>query len=136
MKVHGVGTFGKDPELVTLPSETVKCQFSLASDRKFRDKNGDKVTEWVNCVAWGKTATTIAEHFRKGSRILIEGELQSRKFTNKENVEVKYTEVCISEFEFVDKKSEQPEVTSKDLKDIDQNFNPDAEDPEAPPFDL
>jgi len=110
MKVIGIGTFGKDPELKSFDSGHSLCSFSLATKRKFKDKNGENATDWITCSAWGKTADTISMYFHKGSRIMIEGELQNNNYTNKDGQMVYSTQVNVSSFEFVDKKSDSQTV--------------------------
>jgi len=134
MKVYGIGTFGKDTELKTTQSQTSICSFSLAVTRKFKDKSGEKVTDWINCTAFGKTAETISKYFSKGSKIMIDGELQNNNYTNKDGQKIYQTVVVVSSFEFVGDKvggSRQSEVNLSD-----ENF-PISDEPETSlPFDL
>jgi single-strand DNA-binding protein len=134
MKVIGIGTFGKDPVVNTTTGGTVICSFSLAVTRKFKDKSGEKVTDWISCTAFGKTAETIGKYFSKGSKIMIEGELQNNNYTNKDGQKIYQTVVVVSSFEFVGDKgggSRQSEVNLSD-----ENF-PISDEPETSlPFDL
>src|SRR6476469_6210338 len=67
-KVILVGRLGKDPEIRSIPSGTSVAKFSLATDERFTDKNGDKQerTEWHNIVVWGTLAEICGQYLRKG----------------------------------------------------------------------
>lgn len=136
MKVFGIGTFGKDPEVKSLSSGTSLCSFSLAATRKFKDKDGNKVTDWINCVSWGKTADVIAQYFRKGSKIMIEGELQTRSYDDKDGKRVTVTEINITDFEFVESKKEQGQTYAPPAPSVDNGFYPAMDDDTTLPFDL
>jgi single-strand DNA-binding protein len=78
-KVTLIGNAGRDPELRTIGENNV-VNFSLATTRKFKDKDGNKITDWHNIQAWGKTAELIQQYVRKGDRLAIEGEIQYREY--------------------------------------------------------
>jgi len=103
-KVTIAGRLGKDPELKATPSGMQVASFVIASSRKWKDKNtGEQKeeTEWVNCVAWGKTAEVIAQYFTKGKEIYIEGRLQTRTWDGQDGKKNYRTEVIVNEFQFV-----------------------------------
>lgn len=82
-KVIMVGRMVADAELKTTPSGVAACNFRIAVDRNFQKKGEDKKSDFFNCVAWRGTAEFIAKWFPKGRLILIEGELQTRQYTDK-----------------------------------------------------
>ena len=97
------GRLGKDPELKNTPNGTKVSSFSIATNRVWTDKNtGQKneETEWVNCVAWGRTAEVIAQYFTKGKEIYIEGRMQTRSW-EKEGQKRYATEIVVNQFQFV-----------------------------------
>jgi len=77
-KVFLIGRLGQDPEMRYTPSGTAVTSFTLATDRKFRDKDGNlqEETTWHDIVCWGKTAEFVAEYIHKGRLVFIEGELR------------------------------------------------------------
>jgi single-strand DNA-binding protein len=85
-KVILLGNLGKDPELSYLPSGQSVAKFSLATSRKFKDKNGElkDETEWHNIVAWGKLGEIAAQYLKKGRQAYIEGRISSRKWEDRE----------------------------------------------------
>lgn len=77
-----VGNLTRDPELKALPSGIKVCSFSVATNRTFKDKEGQKkeAVEFHNIVAFGRTGELVAQYMKKGSQICIEGRLQTRSW--------------------------------------------------------
>ena len=98
-KFIGQGRLGRDPELKDIGSTTV-CNFSIAIDRRFKNKQGERDTDWFNCSAFGKTAEFISQWFGKGSQIIVVGEMQNREYVNKDGMTVRVTELKVNEVHF------------------------------------
>ncbi len=99
-KVILVGHLGKDPEVKYTPSGTPVAKFSLATNERFKDKDGNwqDRTEWHNLVAWQRTAEIVGEYCKKGSQIYIEGRLRTDSWDDKESGQKKYrTEIVIND---------------------------------------
>ena len=77
------GRLTADPDLRQTTSGVFVCSFTVAVDRDFKDKNGDKQTDFIYVVAWRNTAEFVSKWFHKGSLILVDGSLQSRKYEDK-----------------------------------------------------
>lgn len=108
-KVILVGRLGKDPEVKSTPSGTTVAKFSLATDERFTDKNGEKQerTEWHNIVAWGKLAEICGQYLRKGKLIFIEGSIRTDSWDDKESGQKKYrTEIIAREMQMLGSKGE------------------------------
>ncbi len=97
----GVGRLTKDVELKTTSNETAYCNFTLAVDRRFKDANGERQADFINCVAWRQTAEFIKKYFHKGNRIGVCGSIQTRSY-EKDGQKVFVTEVLVEEAEFVE----------------------------------
>lgn len=82
-KVIMMGRMVADAELKTTPNGVAACNFSIAVDRNYQKKGEDRKSDFFNCVAWRGTAEFITKWFPKGRLILIEGEMQTRKYTDK-----------------------------------------------------
>ncbi|APZ42611.1 single-stranded DNA-binding protein [Acidihalobacter ferrooxydans] len=98
-----MGHLGKDPEVKYLNSGSAVVNFSLATSKKWTDKNtGERMerTEWHRMVAFNKLAEVIGEYCHKGSKIFIRGELQTRKWTDKDGQDRYTTEIVVNEMEF------------------------------------
>lgn len=105
-KVIIMGNLGQDPEMRYMPSGNAACNISVATSRNWKDKDsGEKQeeTSWHRCVAFGKTAETIAEYFTKGRKILIEGRLKYGSY-EKDGIKRYTTDIVIERFEFVEKR--------------------------------
>ena len=79
-KVELVGRLTKDPEVKLTSNQTQFCNFTIAVDRRFKDANGQRQADFINCVAWRQTASFIGSYFHKGSKIAIVGSIQTRTY--------------------------------------------------------
>lgn len=104
-KVELVGNLSRDPETRQVGESTV-CSFSVACNRSRPNKDGKRDADFINCVAWNKTAEFIAKYFRKGSSIGVTGEIRTRSYEAQDGSKRYSTEVLVSEAEFVGKKSD------------------------------
>ena len=98
-KVILVGNLGKDPEIKYTPSGVPVAKFSLATNERFKDKNGEwqDRTEWHNIVAWQRLAEIVGEYVKKGSKLYIEGKLQTSSWEDKQSGEKKYRTEIIAQ---------------------------------------
>ena len=101
----GIGRLTKEPEIKNTSNQIPVCTFTLAIDRKFKDKDGNKQTDFINCVAWRQTATFISSYFHKGNRIAVVGSVQTRSFDGDDGKKVYITEILVDEAEFVESNS-------------------------------
>jgi single-strand DNA-binding protein len=95
-KVIIVGNLGRDPETRHLPNGDAVTNIAVATTESWKDKNtGDKkeVTEWHRITFYRKLAEIAGQYLKKGSSVYIEGRLQTRKWTDKENIERYTTEI-------------------------------------------
>ncbi len=101
-KVILVGNLGRDPEVRTLPSGDRVVSFSLATTDSWRDKNtGERKdrTEWHNISIFNENLGKIAEQYcRKGSKVYLEGQLQTREYTDKDGNQRKATDVVLQRY--------------------------------------
>lgn len=102
-----VGRLTRDIDLRNTQSGILVAQFTLAVARQFDRKQAD----FISCVAWRKAAETLKQYTGKGSRIAIDGHIQTRSYDDKDGKKVYVTEVVTDEFELLDSKStsNQPE---------------------------
>ena len=77
-----IGNLGRDPEMRYTPSGQAVTQFTVATNRNYRDQQGEwqKETEWFRIVVWGQQAERAAENLRKGNKVYIEGRIQTRQW--------------------------------------------------------
>jgi single-strand DNA-binding protein len=98
-KVILVGNLGKDPEVKYTPSGVPVAKFSLATNERYKDKAGEwqDRTEWHNIVAWQRLAEIVGEYVKKGSKVYIEGRLQTSSWEDKQSGEKKYRTEIIAQ---------------------------------------
>lgn len=112
-KVILSGRLTKDIEVKTTSNQTAYTQFTVAVQRKFKDNNGNYLSDFVNCVAWRNTAEFISKYFSKGSKIAIVGSIQTRNFEGSDGKKVYITEVLVDEVEFVESKADNKPTETK-----------------------
>ena len=97
-----IGNIGSNPELRDANGTPV-CSFSVATTERWKDGQGNKQekTEWHKIVAWKKLANICAEYLKKGSKVYVEGKNQTRKWTDRNNVEHYITEIHAKEIEML-----------------------------------
>ena len=102
-KVILIGNLGKDPEVRFTPGGQAVANFSIATSDSWTDKSGQKQerTEWHRIVVWGKLAELCGEYLKKGRQCYIEGRLQTREWTDKENRKNYTTEVVANTVTFL-----------------------------------
>ncbi len=131
--VSFMGRFTKAPELRATQSGTSVCSFSLACDRDYKGTNGEKETDFFDCVAWRKTAEFVSKYFNKGQLAVVEGRLQNRDWKDKEGNKRRSTEIVVDNVYFADSKSkdsEPPEYSGNPMgKGTDEFGIPDGFDP-------
>lgn len=113
-----MGRLTKDPELRMTGNQIPVATFTIAIDRKFKDATGNKQTDFINCVAWRKTAELISQHFTKGRMIAVVGSIQVRSWDDNSGNKKYLTEVIVDEFSFTgESKTSQQSYTPDDIND-------------------
>ncbi|HYG65768.1 MAG TPA: single-stranded DNA-binding protein [Thermoanaerobaculia bacterium] len=103
-KVILVGNLGRDPEVRSTPSGQPVATFTLATSRRWKDKNGQRQeqTEWHTVVCWGRQAEVAGQYLTKGKQVYVEGRLQTRSWDDKNSGEKRYkTEVVCENFQML-----------------------------------
>ena len=102
-KVILVGNLGRDPESRSLPSGQPVTNFSVATSRRYKDREGNRKdeTEWHNIVCFGKQAEIAAQYLTKGKMVFIEGRIQTRSWEDKEGKKQYRTEIICENFQML-----------------------------------
>ena len=104
----GIGNIGKDNDVKFSNGGTAVLSQSIGVRRPFKNKQtGEYETDWVNLVFFGKTAENFANFTRKGSKVGIEGRIQSRNYENQQGQRVYVTEVVVNQFHLLDSRNSQ-----------------------------
>ena len=124
-KIVLMGRFTKEPELRATGTGTSVTSFTIACDRDFKGQNGERETDFINCVAWRQTAEFICNYFKKGSMAIVEGSLQTRPYEDAEGKKRTATEVVVNNIYFGEsKKEEAPTITPDNVLMADDDFLP------------
>lgn len=137
-KVYVLGNLTRDPELKALPSGAKVTQFSIATNRVWKDQAGAKQeqVEYHNIVVFGRQAETSAEYLKKGQQVLIEGRIQTRSWDGTDGKKNYRTEIIAESVQFGSKNSgatytPSENSTSKSTPELetisygDEEINPD-----------
>ena len=119
----GIGRLTKDVELGQA-GENVYARFTIAINRKYKNADGEYDADFINCVAWNKTAELIKKHFSKGSEIGVSGRIQTGSY-EKEGTKVYTTDIVVENFTFIGSKKEgttAPETTGDLQAKADELF--------------
>lgn len=125
-KVILKGNLTKDIELQTTNNGTSVTKFTVAVQRRFANADGERETDFINCVAWRNTAEFLGKYFSKGKQIIVCGAIQTRTYEADDGTKRYITEVLVDEVDFCGKADAGAEAkaTSKDdLKPIDVDDN-------------
>lgn len=108
-KVILMGRLTKDPEVRYSQGDSslAIARYTMAVDRRFKRDGDEQTADFINCVAFGKTAEFAEKYYHKGIKITISGRIQTGSYTNKDGVKVYTTEVVVEEQEFAESKNAQ-----------------------------
>ena len=110
----GIGRIVADPEMKYTNGGVTIAKFRLAVPRRFK-KEGQPDTDFLNCLAFGKTAEFVEKYFRKGMKAACTGSIQTGSYKNREGQTVYTTDIVVENVEFVESKQEQkPEAAGAD----------------------
>lgn len=113
-KVIMMGRICSDPELKTTPNGVNVCTFRIAVERRFQQKGEERKTDFFNVVARRSTGELVNKYFGKGKMILVEGEMQTRQYTDKSGNQATWYEIAAERVSFTGEKSVNtaPEVSA------------------------
>lgn len=126
-KVILMGRLTKDVETRYTQTNTMVATFSLAIDRRIANKNGEKETDYINIVAWSKTAEFVSKYFKKGLKVAVIGRIQTRNYEDDRGQKHYITEVIAEEVYFADSKKEDTS-NFESLPNFSQSFVPSNDD--------
>lgn len=106
-KVILMGRLTRDPEVRYSAGEnaTAVARYTLAVDRRFRRDGSDNTADFIQCVAFGRSAEFAEKYFRQGLKILVTGRIQTGSYTNRDGVKVYTTDVVVEDQEFAESKN-------------------------------
>ena len=121
-KIILTGRLTKDPELTTTPNGISVTKFALAVQRRYTNEAGERECDFINCVAWRTLADTVHKYCKKGVKIGIVGEVQTRNYEAQDGTKRYVFEVIANDIEFLTPKSETQDT--EQLQPIEDQTNP------------
>lgn len=123
-----VGRLTKDVELRYTPSNVAVATFTLAVNHTFKNENGDREADFINCVMWRRQAENLANWAKKGALIGITGRIQTRNYDNQQGQRVYVTEVVAETFQLLESKGQgnqqgQQRQAQQQSPDFSRNAN-------------
>lgn len=110
-----MGRLTRDPEVSSSASGTTFARYSIAVDRKFK-KEGEAEADFFNCTSFGKQAEFVEKYLKKGTKIVVSGEIQNNNYTNKDGQKVYDVRIMVHDVEFAESKNSDSKTESKDSK--------------------
>ena len=138
-----VGRLVRDPDVRALNDGKTVSKFTVAVDRRFKNKNGEKEADFIPVVVFGKPAEFVAEYVKKGNMVSVAGRITTGSYDNKEGKKVYTTEITADEVNSIGSKkdnqagtdSESQQQDSKlSVMDLDEDFSLIDEDEDFIPF--
>ena len=110
-----MGRLTRDPETRNTNGLAI-TRYTLAVDRRYKDENGETEADFLNIVAFGKAAEFADKYFRKGTKVLVNGRIQTGSYTNKDGNKVYTTDIVVEDQEFAEsKRDDKPQpITNED----------------------
>lgn len=121
-----VGRMTKDAELRYTPQNQAIATFTLAVNRNFKNANGEREADFINCVIWRQQAENLANWAKKGVLIGITGRIQTRSYENQQGQRVYVTEVIVDNFQLLESRNQsqdKAQTSSDEVPDFSRNNN-------------
>ena len=109
-----VGRITKDADLRYTPSNVAVATFTLAVNRTFKNENGDREADFINCVMWRQQAENLANWAKKGALIGVTGRIQTRSYDNQQGQRVYVTEVVVEQFQLLESRNSQGQQNNQE----------------------
>lgn len=120
--VQLLGRFTRDNELKELGGTSV-FRNNIAVQRNFKNKDGERESDFINVVAFGKTAELLNQYFGKGQQVALEGRIQTGSYDKEDGTRVYTTDVIVNQFDFVGSKNDNAQPTATVAKPTSSPFD-------------
>lgn len=108
-----VGRLTRDPELKYTANNVANATFSIAVNRRFKNAQGEREADFINCVIWRQQAENFANWLRKGMQVSLVGSIQTRNYENNEGRRVYVTEVLVDNFQSLERRDANQEMQNQ-----------------------
>ena len=115
-----IGNLTKDPELTTTSNGVAVCRFAIAVSRRYANADGERETDFLNIVVWRNLGENCHKFLKKGSKVGVVGNIQSRSYDATDGTKRYVTEIVAEEVEFLSTKSadEQPRTSGEEVSKL------------------
>ncbi len=120
-KVFLIGNLTKDPDFMTTPTDVSVVRFTIAVTRRFQNANGERETDFINCVAWRNLADNITKYCHKGDKVAVAGSMQTRTYEANDGSKRYVTEIVADEVEFI---STRKDGSNDDMTPVEDDTLP------------
>ena len=117
-----IGNLTKDIELKMTTTNKAISNFTLAVSRKSKNAQGEYETDFINCVAWEKTADLLSRYTKKGSKIGVTGEIRTRNYEDKDGKKVYITEILVNGVTLISKLEKEPTIHEEQYTQEPQSY--------------
>ena len=117
----GMGRLTRDPEVRYSQNGSAVANFSVAIDRRYK-RDGETTADFFNCTAFGKTGEFAEKYLRKGTKVVIEGELQNNNYEDKNGTKHYSVQIIVNQIEFAESKSSQDNTEPETTAPADNDF--------------
>ncbi|HEO7923666.1 TPA: single-stranded DNA-binding protein [Streptococcus agalactiae] len=118
-----VGRLTKDADLRYTPNQVAVATFTLAVNRRFKEQNGEREADFINCVIWQKSAENLANWAKKGTLVGITGRIQTRNYENQQGQCVYVTEVIAESFQLLESRKDNSQGAPQNNQGYQQPNN-------------
>ncbi len=121
-QVNLIGNLTKDPELTETSGGVKVCRFAIAVNRDYKGSDGERKTDYFNCVAWRGLGETIAKYTKKGNKIRVTGSIETRTYEDSQGVKRTGVDIVAKDIEFLTAKTAaEDDAASKHLQPINDD---------------
>lgn len=121
-QVNLIGNLTRDPEITETSGGVKVCRFAIAVNRNYKGSDGERKTDYFNCVAWRGLAETVAKYTKKGNKIRITGSIETRVYEDSQGVKRTGVDIVAQDVEFLTAKSSaEDDAASKHLQPINDD---------------
>lgn len=125
--VNLIGRLSNSPEIRHTTNNQVVCRFTLAVTRRFKNPAGDYEADFINCVAFGKTAELIGNYVEKGQQLAVDGRIQTGSYTAQDGSKRYTTDVVVENITFINSKKSASERKESEQVTTNEQSNPFAD---------
>lgn len=124
-KIQLIGRTVANPELIKTPNDKSVCRMTLAVNRRFKNADGERETDFISITIWGKSAENFVSYVKKGALIAVEGEIRTRSYVDKTEQKRYITEVLCLSYEMLESRAA---IALRQGKEVEPEIELDAEE--------